>query len=203
MSSIEWVWEDTYTYFVNALRRTILSDLDVVAIPNKILKKDDDKYGIKIYKNSSKLHNEFIAHRISMLPINLKPYQIAHGVPEFILNKKTKGCLCGKDIQINDNPSSLYSKFAPSTDYIKTNSIVHNSFQIQCPDELSSVLNPVVLDQIRDNSSPMITRLYDSEELDITMRPSISTAKENDVSVCSRQKHAPPARRGPLLYESS
>jgi len=180
MTSVSWIWIDTHPYLINALRRIILSDLDVVAIPNKILKKDDE-YGIKIHKNSGKLHNEFIAHRISMLPINLIPSQLAHGIPEFVLNKKQTGILSGKDIQIKKQVNPLYSKFEPNIDYVESESIIHNSFKIQCP-ELLSILKEnkeKIIAHINENSSPMITRLYDSEELDITMRPSISTAKEN------------------------
>ena len=45
----------------NAIRRVVLSDIEVYAI--------DDK-DIKIEENTCPLHNEYISHRISILPIN-------------------------------------------------------------------------------------------------------------------------------------
>ena len=51
-------FEDTKPYFVNALRRTMLSELPKLAIDDVI-----------IYDNTSPLFDEIIAHRLSMLPV--------------------------------------------------------------------------------------------------------------------------------------
>ena len=51
-------FEETQPYFVNSLRRTMLSELPKLAIDDVI-----------IYDNTSPLFDEIIAHRLSMLPI--------------------------------------------------------------------------------------------------------------------------------------
>ena len=50
--------EDTHIKFINALRRTILTEVPTLAV--------DD---VKIYENSSVLFDEIIAHRLGMIPI--------------------------------------------------------------------------------------------------------------------------------------
>ena len=50
--------EETQPYFVNSLRRTMISELPKLAIDDVI-----------IYDNTSPLFDEIIAHRLSMLPI--------------------------------------------------------------------------------------------------------------------------------------
>lgn len=53
---------------VNAIRRTILSDIPNVGFKFKNSNTEND---IKILENSSPIHNEFLAHRISLIPIKL------------------------------------------------------------------------------------------------------------------------------------
>ena len=50
--------EDTKPYFVNALRRVMLSELPKLAVENAV-----------IYDNTSALFDEIIAHRLGMVPI--------------------------------------------------------------------------------------------------------------------------------------
>jgi len=50
--------EDTQPYFVNSIRRTMLSDLPKLAVENVI-----------IYDNTSALFDEIIAHRLGLIPI--------------------------------------------------------------------------------------------------------------------------------------
>lgn len=45
----------------NALRRTLLSDIDTVVINN-----------VEIYKNTTKLNNEILKHRLSCMPVHIK-----------------------------------------------------------------------------------------------------------------------------------
>ena len=49
---------------VNGIRRTILNDIPTVSIPQD---------NIMIETNDTSLHNEFMKHRISLLPLNLNP----------------------------------------------------------------------------------------------------------------------------------
>lgn len=52
------LFEDTKPYFVNAIRRTLISDIPKLAIEN-----------VTIYDNTSALFDEIIAHRLAMIPL--------------------------------------------------------------------------------------------------------------------------------------
>lgn len=47
--------------FINAIRRTILSDIDICCILNQV----------KIEKNTGRLHNEILKHRLSCIPVHV------------------------------------------------------------------------------------------------------------------------------------
>ena len=53
---------------LNALRRTIISDIPCVAF--RVERNNND---LIIKKNSSSLHNEYIEDRISMIPLSINP----------------------------------------------------------------------------------------------------------------------------------
>tara|TARA_Y100000817_G_scaffold292502_1_gene264762 strand:- start:89 stop:1294 length:1206 start_codon:yes stop_codon:yes gene_type:complete len=53
---------------INSLRRTLLSSIPSVGFRTEMKKTD-----IKIIKNTSPLHNEYLLHRISMIPIYINP----------------------------------------------------------------------------------------------------------------------------------
>merc|ERR1711907_342704 len=53
---------------VNALRRTIMSDIPTFKFRTEPYEKND----VKIIKNTSALHNEFLTHRIGMLPVYIE-----------------------------------------------------------------------------------------------------------------------------------
>jgi DNA-directed RNA polymerase alpha subunit len=52
---------------LNAIRRLIISDVETIAFRTEYGKKSD----IEIRANSSSLHNEFLANRISLVPIHI------------------------------------------------------------------------------------------------------------------------------------
>jgi DNA-directed RNA polymerase subunit L len=59
--------------FVNGLRRTILTDIPVV-----VIRTEDNKVNqCTIKKNTSRLHNEIILHRISCIPIHINDAEFA------------------------------------------------------------------------------------------------------------------------------
>tara|TARA_B100001094_G_C18134495_1_gene774224 strand:- start:96 stop:1301 length:1206 start_codon:yes stop_codon:yes gene_type:complete len=53
---------------INSLRRTLLSSIPSVGFRTEMKKTD-----IKIIKNTSPLHNEYLLHRISMIPLYINP----------------------------------------------------------------------------------------------------------------------------------
>jgi DNA-directed RNA polymerase subunit L len=75
---------------VNSLRRVVLSEIDNVGFffdPNDF---SDDK-DIKILENDSPLHNEFLQHRIALIPINVNPKELENwdkDAYKFVLQKE-------------------------------------------------------------------------------------------------------------------
>ena len=71
--------------FPNALRRIILSDIETVAF-------NTDEYlnsDLKILTNTTPLHNEFILHRLGLIPINITNVDDFNtNKYKFILNKE-------------------------------------------------------------------------------------------------------------------
>ena len=63
---------------VNSIRRTILTNIKNVAFFFNVKEKNPEDSGIHIIENDSPLHNEFLAQRISMIPINLTTEQITN-----------------------------------------------------------------------------------------------------------------------------
>lgn len=87
--------------FVNALRRTIITDVQTVSFNVDDYTKSD----LTVIKNTSSVHNEFILHRLGLLPINFK------GVPKYnpdtykfvlnVTNKTSKSInVTTKDIKV-------------------------------------------------------------------------------------------------------
>lgn len=77
--------------YVNALRRVILSEIPNIAIAYDPYKPDESDILFK--KNTSVLHNEFVGHRISLLPLHLSKEEIANFDPnnyKFQISVKNK-----------------------------------------------------------------------------------------------------------------
>lgn len=78
----------TYTFVINALRRVIMSELDCVGIPDIYKESSSDIPGVFIKENTGRLHNEFIRHRLSMLPIKISLSELQEYDYKFILDVK-------------------------------------------------------------------------------------------------------------------
>ena len=50
---------------VNGIRRVILTEIEVVGFYG------EDEPSVEIHKNTGPLHNEFMKHRIGLIPINV------------------------------------------------------------------------------------------------------------------------------------
>lgn len=77
--------------YVNAIRRVILSEIPNIAIAYDPYKPDESDIIFK--KNTSVLHNEFVGHRISLLPLHLSREEIDNFDPnnyKFQINVKNK-----------------------------------------------------------------------------------------------------------------
>ena len=66
--TLKFVVSDCNSSFVNAIRRTILSEVETVGFNID----DYETSDLKVIKNSSSLHNEFLLHRLGQIPINIE-----------------------------------------------------------------------------------------------------------------------------------
>jgi len=106
---------------INSIRRVILSDIPNVGFffdPNNFT---DDKH-INITINNTPLHNEFLQHRIALIPIHVSVSQLENWNDErytFIIDKTndTNSLLnvYSSDIQVYDNESKSFNKNLAST----------------------------------------------------------------------------------------
>ena len=92
---------------LNSVRRIILSEIPNVGIYYEAY--DGDKNTIQIKTNTGVLHNEFIAHRISLIPIWLTADEIENFEPDQYKFKIHMKCndtnvllVKSKDIQVFD-----------------------------------------------------------------------------------------------------
>ena len=69
---------------INGIRRTIISDIKTFAFKTEPFAKSN----VKIIKNDSSLHNEFISHRIGMIPLNIIDEEFNIDDYEFIIDEK-------------------------------------------------------------------------------------------------------------------
>jgi DNA-directed RNA polymerase alpha subunit len=100
---------------VNAIRRTILSEVESIAIVSDMT----------FIENNTPLHNEFMAHRISLIPLHFTEDEVEEFDPEnyrFVLNvtntTNTTLNVTSKDIKVfdrNDNEIGAKSIFPPFT----------------------------------------------------------------------------------------
>lgn len=58
---------DVHISIINAVRRIIMSDIPTIAFPFDV--HDPERQGISVIKNTTSLHNEFIGHRVSLVPL--------------------------------------------------------------------------------------------------------------------------------------
>lgn len=93
----------TNNTFVNALRRTIMNSIPTLAIEN-----------IAIYENSSILFDEFLGHRLGLVPISmdLKGYQEG-GKVKMTLVKEGPCMVYSKDIKSKDHKVEVAAKNIP------------------------------------------------------------------------------------------
>ena len=61
--------ENANVSIANALRRTILSDINTVVMDTSLEKKH-----ITIYKNTTRFNNEILKQRLSCIPVNIKDH---------------------------------------------------------------------------------------------------------------------------------
>jgi len=94
----------TSTAFINAVRRSIMLHAKCLAIEN-----------ISIYENDSVMFDEFLAHRLGLLPIKTdKSFKEGDSV-KLVLEKEGPGTVYSKDIKSTDPKIEVMDKNIPIT----------------------------------------------------------------------------------------
>ncbi len=89
--------------FINAVRRTVMQDVPTLAIED-----------ISIYENDSVMFDEFLAHRLGLLPIksSAKGYKTGESV-KMVLEKEGPCVVYSKDIKSTDPKVEVADKKVP------------------------------------------------------------------------------------------
>jgi len=172
----------------NAIRRILLGGLPIVAFDDTY-HDDVDKNMLKIKKNISVLHNEFIAHRISLLPIcmyknnSLKvliKYSFSNAEYNYsFVNEQAVPTFILKVSNISETREELGANKNNTID------IISKFIKIQNSEDYNDVREFIIPDYITGNYC-LIHRLkpissnddvQEAEELDVEMKPTINTAK--------------------------
>jgi DNA-directed RNA polymerase subunit L len=172
MSNIEFKWNTAATYLVNALRRTIVSDIDAVAVPNAKYT-TAGLHGTLIIENTSQLHNEYIMQRAAMLPLTLNPNDMAHTVFELEVDVLGRVVNSG-DISIKKQ-SSRYASFKASE--LSNTPLTRACLSIgKMTDALAKYGVTLPKDICTD---VLISKLQPGETLKMRMFPCIGTATDD------------------------
>lgn len=136
---------------VNGLRRTLLSDIPVVAF--KFSPTHPDINDITIIKNTGSLHNEFIGHRMSLIPICFSQLDIKNFQPSLYKFVLECACTTAQPLVVTTKDVKIYT---PTGDLY--------------PKDVHDTIFP---------SKILITKLMQGQELHIEGYASIGTARDN------------------------
>lgn len=155
---------------VNALRRTILSDIPVVSFTTF----PHDKNKCELFKNTSNLNNEIVKHRLSCIPVHLDPTEETYKSLKIVANVK------------NDTNENIYVTTEDFEVYdINTQKPIHENDKRKIFP--SDKITEDFIDFVRLKSE--ISADIPGEELHFEATLDINTAKSNGcyncVSLCS------------------
>lgn len=154
---------NTHYSLANAIRRTILADIPCVGFREGELHSGVNST-INIIENNGCLHNEFIKHRFSLIPVNIQPEEFVEDKYKFLLNVINNEHIYSKDI---------------TTEHITGQEKMENGELVDIPKSKMEQLfpaNPITGDYV------LITKLRERdppESLTIELKPVIGTAKEH------------------------
>jgi len=155
--------------FVNAIRRTILSDIPIPVFKTSPYKENK----CIITKNTSRLNNEILKQRLSCIPIHIKDITSVDNL-ELVIEKE------------NTTDSVIYV----TTDDFQLRDLTTEKFLSK--DETLKIFppDPFTKDHILfARLRPKITKTMKGEEISLTCKLSVSTASDNGafnvVSTCS------------------
>jgi DNA-directed RNA polymerase subunit L len=160
--------EKTNVSIANAIRRTLLSDINVVVM-NGSLEKND----IKIHKNTTRFNNEILKQRLGCIPIHIKKHDV---IDDLLIEIN----------EVNDSDSMVYI----TTKDFKVKNISSNTYlekedvkKMFPPDKLTN--GYILFTRLR----PKISNNIPGQEIHIECKLSISNAAKNGmyniVSTCA------------------
>ena len=161
--------KNTNVSIANALRRTLMSDIETVVFHTFPYTENN----CEIQKNSTRFNNEIIKHRLSCVPIHITDLTIPLENYLLVLNKKnTSGTLeyvTTEDFQIKDIKTDKFLSKGDRDGIFPKNELTGDYIEFL---------------RLR----PKLASNLDGEEIALTSKFSISTAKENSaynmVSTC-------------------
>ena len=156
---------------VNAIRRTILSDIPTMAFDTELI---PDQQNCEIIINNGRLHNEILKHRLSCIPIHMKDLSVL-----------PKNYVMELDM-INNTDNMIY---VTTEDFKIKNKETNNYLTKEATREIfpPSVKTNMFIDfaRLRPRMGPTIP----GEQIKLTAEFSVKTAKDNSmynvVSKCS------------------
>lgn len=168
---------------VNAIRRMLLSSIDTYAF-----RTDYDKSDIKIEKNNTSLHNEFILDRIGLIPLYIDPLMVKNNPLKYLFELNFKhDNLNPISIVTADNFKiyELKKSIANSSDYENglIKKINKDNYDLDKP--LSDKIKQQIFRPYLNKYYPIIieTKSTNSDdnvqELELYGSPSVSIAKED------------------------
>ena len=160
--------ENTNVSIANALRRTILSDIECVVMDTSL-----EKNHIKIFKNTSRFNNEILKQRLGSIPVHIKDFDI---IDDLVVEIN----------RVNDSDSIDYI----TTNDFKIKNLTTNTYlddeavsQIFPPDPLTN--GHILFARLR----PKISNDIPGQELHLECKLSVSNASQNGmynlVSTCA------------------
>lgn len=196
---IKYILENIDTSIANSLRRTMIGNLPIIAF---------DPENIKIHKNTSVLHNQFIIHRLSLIPLKItdnldlilnskwdneigeRIYRTISSVPSFKLSVKNNNefrnkypdCVQEQNVLCVTSEmieiSSHQDELKDKSNYIAPD---HKIKSLKENIEYKGILNKTSSFIILNKLKPNSNPESDGQELDIEFYPKIGTNENHSL----------------------
>ena len=187
---IEFSIKDISSSLANTIRRTILSNIPSVAFDDTWNEHETKRY-INITKNTSGLHNEFFAHRLSLIPIyvyndntrsvlkintgfnkqtHTREYTFySEDIPTFFIH------IDKQEIKSNTDAKNKYGLFEMTTNHIQYSP--EYSSDIDCSEYFPSDL--YINEVFKEKHYVVLNMLKSNEEISAYLYPTIGLGKDN------------------------
>jgi DNA-directed RNA polymerase subunit L len=172
----------------NSIRRTILSDIPSVAFDDTWID-DDTQRSIVISKNKSGIHNEFLSHRLSLIPINRYKSITRNSLEiETIFNTKTN------KREFSFHPEKEIPIFKLDIQNTSDTSLKKNNYglvevnnsHIEYDDFISDIDKSLyfqpdlyIKETLNEDEYIILNMLKENEELELIMKPTVGLGKDN------------------------